>query len=101
MAKAIEVPLHNEVTSTDFCANLSATGCTRNERWPAATILKESSAESRIFAAGEERSFALRRLAVKKAQADVGRESVEATSMRESQQIDAGRSSSDKSSGTR
>jgi len=41
------------------------------------------------------------RLTVKKAQADMGRESLEATSMRESEQIDAGRSSSDKSLGTR
>jgi len=41
------------------------------------------------------------RLTVKKAQADMGRESVEATNMRESEQIDAGRSSLDKSSGTR
>jgi len=41
------------------------------------------------------------RLTVKKAQADMGRESVEATNMRESEQIDVSRSSLDKSSGTR
>ena len=40
------------------------------------------------------------RLTVTKAQADMGRESLEATSMRESEQIDVGRSSLDKSSGT-
>jgi len=41
------------------------------------------------------------RLTVKKAQADMGRESAEATNMRESEQIDVGRSSLDKSSETR
>ena len=41
------------------------------------------------------------RLTVKKAQADMGRESEEATNMRESEQIDVSRSSLDKSSGTR
>jgi hypothetical protein len=41
------------------------------------------------------------RLTVKKAEADMGRESLEATSMRESEQIDVGRSSLDKSSGTK
>lgn len=41
------------------------------------------------------------RLTVKKAQANMGRESVEATRMRESEQIDVGRSSFDKSSATR
>ena len=41
------------------------------------------------------------RLTVKKAQADMGRESVEATNMRESEQIDVSRSSLDKSLGTR
>ena len=41
------------------------------------------------------------RLTVKKAQADMGRESPEATRMRESEQINVGRSSLDKSLGTR
>ena len=41
------------------------------------------------------------RLTAKKAQAGMARESVEARSMRKSEQIDVGRSSLDKSSGTR
>jgi hypothetical protein len=41
------------------------------------------------------------RLTVKKAQADMGRESVEATSVHKSEQTDFGGSSLDKSSGTR